>query len=89
MGVVTFLSQRKQTLDPQQKQMMTMMSVVFTFIMYKFSSGLVLYWLMNSLLQMVQQWLQDKFRLGVPAEEPASAAPAIQKAIGRKDRGSK
>ncbi len=41
--------------DPQQKQMMTLMSVVFTFMFYQFPSGLVLYWFVSNLLGIAQQ----------------------------------
>lgn len=39
----------------QQQQMMIIMPVVFLFIMYNFPSGLVLYWLVNTLLTMFEQ----------------------------------
>lgn len=39
----------------QQQQMMIMMPILFLFIMYNFPSGLVLYWLTNTLLTMFEQ----------------------------------
>ena len=39
----------------QQRQMMVIMPVVFLFIMYSFPSGLVLYWLTNTILTMFEQ----------------------------------
>jgi len=39
----------------QQQQMMVLMPVIFLFIMYSFPSGLVLYWLTNTLLTMYEQ----------------------------------
>lgn len=39
----------------QQQQMMIMMPVLFLFIMYNFPSGLVLYWLTNTILTMFEQ----------------------------------
>jgi len=39
----------------QQQMMMTMMPVLFLFIMYSFPAGLVLYWLTNTLLTMFEQ----------------------------------
>ena len=39
----------------QQQQMMIMMPVLFLFIMYNFPSGLVLYWLINTLLTVLEQ----------------------------------
>lgn len=39
----------------QQQQMMIIMPVVFLFIMYSFPSGLVLYWLVNTILTTFEQ----------------------------------
>ncbi len=43
--------------DPQQKQMMLWMSVLFIFMFYGFASGLVLYWFVSNLLGIAQQLL--------------------------------
>jgi YidC/Oxa1 family membrane protein insertase len=52
MGGAMFLQQKMtlSTTDPTQKQMMYIMPVMFTFIFLKMPSGLVLYWLTQSLL---------------------------------------
>ena len=46
--------------DPTQAKMMMLMPVVFTFIFINFSSGLVLYWLVNNLLSISQQYYVQK-----------------------------
>ncbi|MEE8558166.1 MAG: membrane protein insertase YidC [Myxococcota bacterium] len=47
--------------DPQQKQMMQWMSVMFVFLFYQFPSGLVLYWFVSNLLGIAQQhWVNRK-----------------------------
>ena len=46
--------------DPQQKQMMTMMSLMFIFLFYQFPSGLVLYWFVSNLLGIAQQLLVNR-----------------------------
>src|ERR1700687_3027660 len=58
MGGAMFMQQRMAgaTTDPTQKQMMTMMPVMFTFMFYVFPSGLVLYWLTNNLMTMSIQY---------------------------------
>lgn len=58
MGVAMYLQQRLAgaVTDPTQRQMMTMMPVMFTFMFYGFPSGLVLYWLTNNLMTMGSQW---------------------------------
>lgn len=43
--------------DPMQAKIMMFMPVVFTFLFLNFPSGLVLYWLVNNILSIAQQWL--------------------------------
>lgn len=43
-------------MDPTQAKMMMMMPVVFTVLFAAFPAGLVLYWLVNNLLSITQQW---------------------------------
>ncbi|MCR9105363.1 MAG: membrane protein insertase YidC [Gammaproteobacteria bacterium] len=42
--------------DPMQAKIMQWMPVMFTFFFLWFPSGLVLYWVVNNLLSMAQQW---------------------------------
>ncbi|MEM9254463.1 MAG: membrane protein insertase YidC [Pseudomonadota bacterium] len=42
--------------DPMQAKIMQWMPVVFTFFFLWFPAGLVLYWLVNNLLSIAQQW---------------------------------
>ena len=46
--------------DPAQAKMMMIMPVVFTVIFVNFSSGLVLYWLFNNILSILQQYYVSK-----------------------------
>ena len=41
--------------DPTQKMMMDWMPVIFTFMLAKFSAGLVIYWAWNNSLSVLQQ----------------------------------
>jgi YidC/Oxa1 family membrane protein insertase len=71
--------QKKMMPDPNQAQMMMFMTVFFFFILYHFSSGLVLYWLTNSLTQMIQQKIME--HLGhavVPAGGKAVPLPVVK-----------
>lgn len=43
--------------DPTQAKMMRLMPVVFTFILGRFSAGLVLYYCASNTLTIIQQWL--------------------------------
>lgn len=42
--------------DPLQAKMMLFMPILFTVLFLNFPSGLVLYWVVNNLLSMTQQW---------------------------------
>jgi YidC/Oxa1 family membrane protein insertase len=46
--------------DPTQAKMMMLMPIVFTVIFVNFSSGLVLYWLVNNVLSIAQQYYIQK-----------------------------
>ncbi|UCH22964.1 MAG: membrane protein insertase YidC [Deltaproteobacteria bacterium] len=62
MGASMLLQQRMSPPmgDPTQAKMMMLMPVVFTFIFINFSSGLVLYWLVNNLVSILQQYYITK-----------------------------
>lgn len=53
--------------DPVQQQMMVIMPPMFTYLMALFPSGLVIYWTVNNVLSILQQWLIMR-RLNVPIE---------------------
>ena len=57
MGASMFLQQKMSPPpgDPTQAKMMMLMPIFFTVIFVNFPSGLVLYWLVNNVLSMVQQ----------------------------------
>ncbi len=46
--------------DPMQAKMMMFMPVIFTVIFINFASGLVLYWLINNILSIAQQYYISK-----------------------------
>ncbi len=62
MGVTMFFQQKMSPPagDPTQAKMMMMMPIVFTVIFINFSSGLVLYWLVNNVISMAQQYYITK-----------------------------
>ncbi len=62
MGGSMFLQQKMTptTGDPTQAKMMLMMPVVFTFMFLNFPSGLVLYWLVQGILSIGQQYWTNK-----------------------------
>ena len=63
MGASMLLQQKMTpttTADPMQQRMMMLMPVVFTFMFINFPSGLVLYWLVNNILTIGQQYLINR-----------------------------
>ncbi len=62
MGATMLLQQKMSPPmgDPTQAKLMMLMPVVFTFIFINFSSGLVLYWLVNNVLSIAQQYYITK-----------------------------
>jgi YidC/Oxa1 family membrane protein insertase len=43
-----------------QAKLMKMLPVIFTFFFLWFPAGLVLYWLVNNILSIAQQWVINK-----------------------------
>lgn len=63
MGVSMFVMQKIQptTMDPNQAKIMLLLPVFMTFLFINFPAGLVLYWLTNNVLSIVQQFVTDRF----------------------------
>jgi YidC/Oxa1 family membrane protein insertase len=64
MGVTQYINQKMTptSADPTQQKMMLIMPVVMTLFFMNFSSGLVLYWLTNNVLQIGQQYIMNRLR---------------------------
>lgn len=56
------------TADPMQRRMFLIMPIVFGWIFKEFPSGLVLYWLVQNILTIVQQMLMNRYGKTHPAE---------------------
>ena len=61
MGISTYAQQLLSPTppDPMMARMMKMMPIMFTVLFMFFPAGLVLYWLVNNLLSMAQQWFTN------------------------------
>ena len=72
MGATMFVQQKIQptTMDPKQAQIMLILPVFLTFLFISFPAGLVLYWLTNNVLTVLQQVITDRYLL------PRAAVPA-------------
>ena len=58
--------------DPMQAKVMQIMPIMFSVMFAFFPSGLVLYWVTNTILSIMQQWMINK-KLGVNATIPNSS----------------
>jgi YidC/Oxa1 family membrane protein insertase len=77
MGITMFFQQKMTPTagDPRQAKMMLVMPFVFTFMFLNLPAGLVLYWTVSNLLQILQQWFMDRpSRHGVRGARDASRA---------------
>jgi YidC/Oxa1 family membrane protein insertase len=71
MGASQFLQQKLSPAsgDPMQRRIFLMMPIVFTFLFMGFPSGLVLYWLTNNVLTIVQQLITQRLKQRNPAQK--------------------
>ena len=62
MGATMFIQQKLNPTppDPTQARIMQMMPIVFTFMFLWFPAGLVLYWVVNNTLSIIQQYIVTK-----------------------------
>jgi YidC/Oxa1 family membrane protein insertase len=65
MGATMLLQQKLNPapIDPMQAKIMMILPVVFTVFFLFFPQGLVLYWVVNNSLSILQQWVINK-RIG-------------------------
>ncbi len=70
MTVAMFVQQfiTPTTADPAQRRMFLIMPIVFGWIFKEFPSGLVLYWLVQNILTIVQQLIMNRYWKDHPAE---------------------
>ncbi len=62
MGATMFIQQRMTPtgVDPMQQKIMLLMPAIFTFMFLKFPAGLVIYWLVNNVLTIAQQYYSQR-----------------------------
>lgn len=62
MGISMFIQQKMTptSADPMQAKIMLVLPVIFTFMFLSLPSGLVLYWLVNNILSIAQQYYINK-----------------------------
>lgn len=67
--------------DPNQQKMMTFMPILFGFMFYSASAGLVLYWLTGNLVGIGQQLLINRLMPTPPAPPPAPPKAPVKKTV--------
>ena len=80
MGASMFLTQKMSPPmgDPTQAKVMMFMPVIFTFLFINFPSGLVVYWLVNNVFSLGQQWFtmrKKKVKSQAATAEVVDSAP--------------
>ncbi len=62
MGATMFLQQKMTPSagDPTQQKIMMFLPLVFTFMFLNFPAGLVVYWMVNNILSIAQQWMMTR-----------------------------
>lgn len=86
MGAAMFLQQKLNPApaDPVQAKVMQIMPIVFTGFFAFFPSGLVLYWVTNTILSIAQQWHINKV-----VHEETTRRKSSKKELRKKDGGKK
>ena len=76
MGVSMFIQQKIQPtpMDPRYAKIMLMLPFFLTFVFLNFAAGLVLYWVINNVLTIAQQYLTERI-LAPKALAAAGTAP--------------
>ncbi|HEX7155045.1 MAG TPA: membrane protein insertase YidC [Thermoanaerobaculia bacterium] len=59
--------------DPMQRRIFMIMPIFFGFLFKDFPSGLVLYWLVQNVLTIIQQLIMNKWWKDHPSEDPKAA----------------
>jgi YidC/Oxa1 family membrane protein insertase len=89
LGVTMWVQQRMNPtpMDPVQKQVFAIMPWVFMFIMAPFAAGLQLYWIVNNLISIAQQWYMLR-KYPMPATPPAAEVVTV-KPVSKTVKGQK
>ncbi len=89
MGASMIFQQKMTTVDPRQKAMVYMMPIFFTVLFYRLPSGLVLYWLVNNVFSIGQQYLihRDDGKKETKEESPAADSKAENSSDKKRGKG--
>ena len=88
MGASMVLQQKimPTTMDPTQAKMMLFLPVGLTFLFLTFPAGLVLYWVTNNVLTILQQFITDRYIFKKPTfSSPQSSSDHPNSSEGHKE----
>jgi YidC/Oxa1 family membrane protein insertase len=91
MGAAQFFQQRMTpatTANPSQRMLLNTMPIWFTVISFGFASGLVLYWLTNNVMTILQQAIYQRLKKAGYLGGPDTMAPASEPVV-RKERAAR
>ncbi|HEY4641013.1 MAG TPA: membrane protein insertase YidC [Thermoanaerobaculia bacterium] len=73
MTITMFVQQTltPTTVDPAQRRMFMIMPLLFGFFFKELPSGLVIYWLVQNILSIIQQLIMNKWWKDHPSEQPS------------------
>ncbi len=80
MALTTWYSQKQVMSDPRQQKMMLIMPFLMAFIAIQLPAGVVLYWIVTNVLQIVQQWAiarVDQKKLAASGGDKAAIAAKV------------
>lgn len=79
MGLTMFIQQKLNPPppDPVQAKMMNFLPIVFTFLFISFPAGLVLYWVVNNSLSILQQWYVMRKFEGIKPQKKKLNKPSL------------
>jgi len=91
MGISMFLQQKlnPQPPDPIQAKIFMFLPIIFTFLLARFPSGLVIYWAWNNTLSIGQQWVIMRGVAKADAEKKAAASKSKATAAKSAKGGNK
>lgn len=81
MFVMSWVGMRGMPPNPQAKMMTYMMPVMLTVLFLKFASGLNLYYAVQNVAAIPQQWLLARERANTPAPVPTPASGTVSKRL--------
>ncbi len=84
LGLTTWYSQKQVMTDPKQKNLLIIMPLFTVFIGLSLPAGVVLYWLVTNVFQIVQQYGIELYEKRHPEEVRRIAEKAERKVAGRR-----